>query len=145
MTPADKCRYDACIIVPAGTKGEGEVGMYKIPEGKYAIYRTELEEATINEQIGKAWDDLMGGCSLITDINLMIVPALKYIVKPKKKGKLVSLLCIFVSRSSRYKFFIEFSIHENETVVQFVIHRPKRLCHKENEARDVISSVTRNL
>ena len=61
MTPADKCRYDACIIVPAGTKGEGEVGMYKIPEGKYAIYRTELEEATINEQIGKAWDDLMGG------------------------------------------------------------------------------------
>jgi len=61
VTPADKCRYDACITVPPGTKGEGEVGIYEIPKGKYAVYRTEGEEAKINEQIGKAWDDLIGG------------------------------------------------------------------------------------
>lgn len=61
VTPEDKCRYDACVTVPPGTKGQGEVGVYEISAGKYAIYHTEGEEVKINEQIGKAWDDLMGG------------------------------------------------------------------------------------
>jgi AraC family transcriptional regulator len=60
ITPADKCRYDACVSVPQDTQGEGEVGVYDIPAGKYAIYRTEGEYARISEQIGRGWDDLMG-------------------------------------------------------------------------------------
>ena len=28
VTPPDKCRYDACVTVPEGTKGEGEVGVF---------------------------------------------------------------------------------------------------------------------
>ena len=60
VTPKEKCRYDACVTVPSNTQGEGEVGVYDIPPGKYAIYRVEGEYAKINEQIGKFWDQLMG-------------------------------------------------------------------------------------
>jgi AraC family transcriptional regulator len=60
VTPADKCRYDACVTVPPATKGEGEIGVYDIAAGKYAVYRVEGDYAKIHEQLGKAWDALMG-------------------------------------------------------------------------------------
>lgn len=60
VTPADKCRYDACISVPPGTKPEGEVGIYDIPAGKYAVYRIEGTYANINAELGQAWNTLMG-------------------------------------------------------------------------------------
>jgi len=61
VTPTDKCRYDACVTVPPNTKGEGDVGVYDIPGGKYAIYRFEGQYAKIHEEMGRAWNDLMGG------------------------------------------------------------------------------------
>ena len=60
VTPADKCRYDACISVSPATKPEGEVGIYDIPAGKYAVYRTEGTYADINAELGQAWNTLMG-------------------------------------------------------------------------------------
>lgn len=59
VTPSDKCRYDACVTVPAGTKGAGEIGVYDIPKGKYAVYRVEGKYATINQEMMKHWHRLM--------------------------------------------------------------------------------------
>ena len=61
VTPTEKCRYDACVTVPPNTKGEGDVGVYDIPGGKYAVYRFEGQYAKIYEEMGRAWNDLMGG------------------------------------------------------------------------------------
>lgn len=59
VTPADKCRYDACVTVPPGTEGQGEVGVYDLPGGDYAVYRVEGSYAAINKDLEKAWHDLM--------------------------------------------------------------------------------------
>jgi len=59
VTPLDKCRYDACVTVPAGTRGEGEIGVYDIPQGKYAVYRVEGKYATIYQEMVKHWQRLM--------------------------------------------------------------------------------------
>ncbi len=42
VTSPDKCRYYACVTVPKGTEVSGEVGLYKISAGRYAIYRVEV-------------------------------------------------------------------------------------------------------
>jgi AraC family transcriptional regulator len=61
VTPADKCRYDACVTVPADTRGDGEIGVYDIAGGKYAICRVEGDYADINAQLSKAWNKFLGG------------------------------------------------------------------------------------
>ncbi|MDH4197044.1 MAG: AraC family transcriptional regulator, partial [Candidatus Aminicenantes bacterium] len=42
ITEADKLRSSACLTVPAGTKGEGEIGTMTIPGGLFAVARTEI-------------------------------------------------------------------------------------------------------
>lgn len=49
VTPADKCRYDACVSVPSGTKGSGEVNVGTIPSGKYAVYHFEGQAREIKD------------------------------------------------------------------------------------------------
>jgi DNA gyrase inhibitor GyrI len=39
ITPPDKCRYDACVAVPADFKPEAGVNLADIPGGKYAVLR----------------------------------------------------------------------------------------------------------
>lgn len=58
VTPAEKCRYDACVTVPEGTRGDGEIGVYEIPAGKYAVGRLEGTYDRISEQLGAAWTSL---------------------------------------------------------------------------------------
>jgi len=41
VTPVDKCRYDACLTVPADTKVDGEVGLMDIPAGTYGVFHME--------------------------------------------------------------------------------------------------------
>jgi len=41
VTPVDKCRTDACVTVPAGTRGSGEVKVTALPAGKYAVFSFE--------------------------------------------------------------------------------------------------------
>lgn len=61
VTPIEKCRYDACVTVPEGTTSEGEIGVYDIPEGKYAIYRITGDYKNIGEDVGPAWNAMYGG------------------------------------------------------------------------------------
>ena len=56
VTDTGKLRSDACITVPEGTRVEGEIGLLRIPGGKFAVGRFEI---TV-DQFGLAWDALMG-------------------------------------------------------------------------------------
>jgi len=56
-TEEAKLRSDACITVPEGTKVDGEVGLMRIPGGKFAVGRFEIA----GDQFGEAWNVLMGG------------------------------------------------------------------------------------
>ncbi|HUT86842.1 MAG TPA: GyrI-like domain-containing protein [Candidatus Heimdallarchaeota archaeon] len=53
---AEKLRSDACITVPQGTNGEGEVKTLKIPGGLFAVAHVEIDQS----QYGDAWDRLLG-------------------------------------------------------------------------------------
>jgi AraC family transcriptional regulator len=56
VTPTDKCRYDACVTVPEGTKPEGEVSVTELSTGNYAVLRFEGKA----EEIKSAYDFLYG-------------------------------------------------------------------------------------
>ncbi len=58
VTPPDKCRYDACVTVPPGTKGEGEIGVTELPAGRYVTARVEGEYSRVSEVLGAAWSEL---------------------------------------------------------------------------------------
>ena len=59
ITPMEECRYDACVTVPEGTEGEGDVGVYELPAGRYAVYTTGGEFENIAEEMEKTYGDLM--------------------------------------------------------------------------------------
>lgn len=58
VTPADKCRYDVCVTVPKGTRGEGEVGVYELPAGRYVVGRVQGRYATISKDLGDAYHEM---------------------------------------------------------------------------------------
>jgi AraC family transcriptional regulator len=53
VTPPEKCRFDAGIIVPEGTTPEGEVYLETISGGPYALCHFECQPAAIQT----AWED----------------------------------------------------------------------------------------
>lgn len=60
ITPNDRCRYDACVTVPAAVKeASGEVGIEDIPGGKYAVARISVSSADTH-LIGETVDRMYG-------------------------------------------------------------------------------------
>ena len=53
VTPPEKCRFDACIIVPDGTVPEGQVFIQTISGGPYAVCHFEIKP----DSIQKTWED----------------------------------------------------------------------------------------
>lgn len=53
VTPAEKCRFDACIMVPAGTAAEGKVCIQTIRGGSYVVHHAEVTEDAFQQ----AWQD----------------------------------------------------------------------------------------
>ena len=53
VTPPEKCRFDACIIVPDKTIPEGQVFIQTISGGSYAVCHFEIKP----ESIQQAWED----------------------------------------------------------------------------------------
>ncbi len=53
VTPPEKCRFDACIIVPEGVVPEGQVYIQHIGGGPYAVCHFEREPAGVQQ----AWED----------------------------------------------------------------------------------------
>jgi AraC family transcriptional regulator len=56
VTPAEKCRTDACISVPEETLPEGSVGIQKIEGGPYAVCRFEITA----DGFAGAWEEAFG-------------------------------------------------------------------------------------
>jgi AraC family transcriptional regulator len=54
VTPPEKCRYDACVVVPPGFKPEPGVKLADILGGKYAV--THFKGTS--REIGKAFSDM---------------------------------------------------------------------------------------
>jgi AraC family transcriptional regulator len=54
VTPEDRCRYDACLVVDAAVQPEGLVGVTDLPGGPYAVWDT----VRAPDQIGSGWDEL---------------------------------------------------------------------------------------
>ena len=59
MVPMEECRYDAAVTVPNDTEGEGDVGVYGLPAGRYAVYTVSGLYETIGDDLEKAYGDLM--------------------------------------------------------------------------------------
>jgi len=60
ITPNDRCRYDACVTVPAEIReGSGEVGVMDISGGKYAVARISVSSAE-TRKIGETTDRMYG-------------------------------------------------------------------------------------
>jgi len=55
VTPADKCRYDACVEIPEGFEPGGQFSVGKLPGGRYAV--TTYTGSPHN--IGPVWNRLM--------------------------------------------------------------------------------------
>jgi AraC family transcriptional regulator len=53
VTPAEKCRVDACIGVPPGTVPEGPIGLQRLGGGPYAVCHFEARP----DEFLQAWDD----------------------------------------------------------------------------------------
>ncbi len=56
VTPEDKIRYDACLVVDESFEPEGDVGVQNIPEGQYAVTTHEGPY----EQLGDTYARLCG-------------------------------------------------------------------------------------
>ncbi len=56
ITPEDRLRTSVCVVVPPGTRGEGDVGVMEIAGGAYAVASFELDPS----EYGAAWNWLMG-------------------------------------------------------------------------------------
>ena len=53
VTPPEKCRVDACICVPEGTKPDSPVGIQVISGGPYAVCHFEVA----TDDFSQAWED----------------------------------------------------------------------------------------
>ena len=49
-------RSDACMTVPEGTQGDGDVTTMKVPGGTFAVAHVEIDAS----EFGAAWDKLVG-------------------------------------------------------------------------------------
>ncbi|MFW5727626.1 MAG: AraC family transcriptional regulator [Spirochaetia bacterium] len=57
ITEEHKLRISACITVPEDTRPEGEIGLMRLPEGRYAVASFALGP----QDYGDAWNSLFGG------------------------------------------------------------------------------------
>jgi AraC family transcriptional regulator len=54
VTPPEKCRYDACVVVPPDFQGDRLVNIMELPGGRYAMSRY----SGTAHRISQAWDAL---------------------------------------------------------------------------------------
>lgn len=57
VTDQTKLRLSVCLTTPSGTRGDGDIGTMRIPGGKFAVARFEIEP----HQVAQAWNAVVGG------------------------------------------------------------------------------------
>jgi len=98
VTPADKLRYDACLTVPPGTKGEGEIFVREFPGGMYA---SMLHEGPYHE-LGATYAKLFGGWLPLSGYAAADPPCMEYYLNQPDTTEpedLLTQVCIPLLRS----------------------------------------------
>jgi AraC family transcriptional regulator len=67
VTPADQCRYDACIEVPENFAGSGQYESTTIPGGRYAVTRFQGTASDIGARWATLLKDWLPGSGLQLD------------------------------------------------------------------------------
>jgi AraC family transcriptional regulator len=68
ITPNARCRYDACVTVPAGVTGGGEVDVQDLAGGRYAVQRIDVEDpAEIGRQVDAMYGNWLPGSGYQAD------------------------------------------------------------------------------
>ena len=57
VTPANRCRFDACLIVPVAARLDGGINWQEIPAGRYAVHSCEV----VQHDFDLPWTKLMRG------------------------------------------------------------------------------------
>ncbi len=57
VTPPERCRYDACLVVGPQVRAEADIGIAELPSGPCAMWNTEKRA----EQIAAGWDEFFCG------------------------------------------------------------------------------------
>lgn len=57
ITPADECRTDICLSVPAGTTVSDGIELQELPEGNYASIRKDISS---KNDFATFWGELIG-------------------------------------------------------------------------------------
>ena len=55
ITPSEKCRFDACIVIPNNTKTDNRISEQTISGGTYAVGHYEI---TSSKEFSKCWDSM---------------------------------------------------------------------------------------
>ena len=55
VTPDDKCRFDACLIVDDSTQVEPDMSRLEVPAARYAVYQCQVE----NNDFDQPWNELL--------------------------------------------------------------------------------------
>ncbi|MCT4614632.1 MAG: AraC family transcriptional regulator [Marinifilaceae bacterium] len=81
LTEAEKCRYDACLVIHKTAVPEGEVGVKTIKGGKFAIF---LYQGSY-QNLSKVYDYIFGSWLINSDYELRNEPVMeKYLNNPNR-------------------------------------------------------------
>jgi AraC family transcriptional regulator len=74
VTPADKLRYDACLVVDGSVRPEGDVGVQETSGGEYAVLKHEGPYARIGDAYARLYGQWLptSGRELRAAPNLLI-------------------------------------------------------------------------
>lgn len=83
ITPAGRCRYDACVTIPEHIKPDGEIGCQVVDGGKFAVSRCEV----VNNNFHAPWYALMTDWLPFSGYHPSVPPAPYEIIRsaPNKK------------------------------------------------------------
>ncbi|MBL8232329.1 MAG: AraC family transcriptional regulator [Bryobacterales bacterium] len=74
ITPLEKCRYDVCLTVPKGVRGEGEIQIRRLPAALYGVLRCTGEMAMVD----RAWNYLLKVWLVRSGYQPAPLPAIEY-------------------------------------------------------------------
>jgi AraC family transcriptional regulator len=78
FTPAEKCRYDACVEVPDTLVAGSEFDLMTLPGGRYAVMRFEGTGATMGDAWGRFYRDWLPASGLGRGVNFDGRPCFEY-------------------------------------------------------------------
>ncbi len=96
LTAVNRCRYDACVLLPQDQRAALSLPVSDVPSGRYAIFRVEGPETSILEQYLEFYTVWMAGSDYEPDN----FPVLEHYLPDSKEGHIVVELWAKIKRLS---------------------------------------------